>query len=220
MSDTNFSQYCHYGTNAERLAFTPSPGAGQPIYNWYATDTGLFWVYDTGWHQVSSAGGAPILRASASFTDAQIKALPTTALSIVSAPGAGFMIVPIQYLILVNATAGAYANIHASSTGLIQTTSTHVLMSGYIANDASTTPAQSMMTALFGAAGKRNLTLIPDFSPVTPADGWSIFGDVQVTSDIDNRDLELTVSNTGGDFTGGNAANTLKVITYYTVEAV
>jgi hypothetical protein len=130
------------------------------------------------------------------------------------------MIVPIQYLILVNATAGAYASINAAATGFIQTTSTHVLMSGYIANDAGTTPAQSMVTQLLGAAGKRNLTLIPDFSPVTPADGWSIFGDVQTTSDLDNRSLELSFGNGGSDFTGGNAANSLTVITYYTVEAV
>jgi hypothetical protein len=54
-SDTSFPTFMHYGTNAARLAFTPVPPAtGQPIYIWYATDTGLTWLYDTSWHQITS----------------------------------------------------------------------------------------------------------------------------------------------------------------------
>jgi hypothetical protein len=47
----------HYGTNAERLAFTPSPPAsGQPLYGWRETDTGNTYVYDTAWHLLAAAG--------------------------------------------------------------------------------------------------------------------------------------------------------------------
>lgn len=59
MSDTSYSVYQHYGTNAQRLAFTPSPPAtGQPVYIWYETDTGDTYIYDTSWHAVTSGGGA------------------------------------------------------------------------------------------------------------------------------------------------------------------
>lgn len=61
MSDTAYTTFQHYGTNAQRLAFTPSPGANQPIYKWYETDTGNEYTYDTSWHLVagtsSSIGG-------------------------------------------------------------------------------------------------------------------------------------------------------------------
>ncbi len=57
-NDTQYETFQHYGTDAERIAFTPTPAAGiQPIYIWYATDTGATWVYDTSWHAVSGGGG-------------------------------------------------------------------------------------------------------------------------------------------------------------------
>jgi hypothetical protein len=54
MSDTTYQTFQHYGTNAERLAFTPNPGLGiQPIYIWFETDTGQTWLYHTTWVQIS-----------------------------------------------------------------------------------------------------------------------------------------------------------------------
>lgn len=50
MSDTAYPTFQHYGTNAQRLAFTPAPAAGtQPIYIWYETDTNLTYIYTTAW---------------------------------------------------------------------------------------------------------------------------------------------------------------------------
>lgn len=59
MSDTSYPVFQHYGTNAQRLAFTPAPAGGQPIYLWYETDTGQTFLYDTSWHQITSAGTLP-----------------------------------------------------------------------------------------------------------------------------------------------------------------
>jgi len=59
MSDARYDVYQHYGTNAERLAFTPDPPAltdVQPIYIWYETDTDETWLYYTTWVQVTGAG--------------------------------------------------------------------------------------------------------------------------------------------------------------------
>jgi hypothetical protein len=60
MSDTSYTVFQHYGTAAQRAAFTPSPPAtGQPIYIWKQTDAGLgTYLYDTAWHQIAGAGGA------------------------------------------------------------------------------------------------------------------------------------------------------------------
>jgi len=55
MSDFTYDVYEHYGTAAERAAFTPDPPVGiQPIYIWYETDTGKTYLYDTSWHLLSS----------------------------------------------------------------------------------------------------------------------------------------------------------------------
>ncbi len=62
MSDSQYEQFQHYGTNAQRLAFTPSPAAlpttYHPLYQWYETDTGDTYLYDTTWHLLFSPGGA------------------------------------------------------------------------------------------------------------------------------------------------------------------
>ena len=58
MSDTTYDVFQHYGTDADRLLFTPAPAAGiQPIYLWFATDTGFLWLYDTSWTQLTGTGG-------------------------------------------------------------------------------------------------------------------------------------------------------------------
>lgn len=57
MSDTSYPTFQHYGTNAQRLAFTPAPASGtQPIYIWYETDTGSTYLYDTSWHLIAAGG--------------------------------------------------------------------------------------------------------------------------------------------------------------------
>lgn len=56
-NDVKYSVFQHYGTNAERLAFTPAPAAAiQPIYLWYETDTGSLYLYYTTWVLIAGAG--------------------------------------------------------------------------------------------------------------------------------------------------------------------
>lgn len=60
-NDTQYEVFQHYGTNAERLAFTPTPAAGiQPIYIWYETDTGDTFLYWTAWIALATASGPGI----------------------------------------------------------------------------------------------------------------------------------------------------------------
>ena len=62
MSDTSLNKFIGYGTNAERLAFTPSPAtiaaAPHQAYIWYATDTDNVYAYTTAWHQIASSSSA------------------------------------------------------------------------------------------------------------------------------------------------------------------
>jgi hypothetical protein len=57
MSDTTYEVFQHYGTSAQRAAFTPDPAAGiQPIYIWYETDTGNTYLFHVAWVQLSGVG--------------------------------------------------------------------------------------------------------------------------------------------------------------------
>lgn len=59
MTDNLFSQYIHYGTAAQRAAFTPDPPAGgyNPLYIWFETDTGDTYGYDGSWNQLNTGTG-------------------------------------------------------------------------------------------------------------------------------------------------------------------
>lgn len=57
MSDTALDRFLQYGTNAERLAFTPDPPlvgtvAVPVLYIWRVSDDGSVYVYDTTWNQI------------------------------------------------------------------------------------------------------------------------------------------------------------------------
>lgn len=62
MTDSAFNQFVNYGTNADRLAYTPSPptpaSGPLPLYIWYETDTGDTYAYDTAWHKINTGGGS------------------------------------------------------------------------------------------------------------------------------------------------------------------
>ncbi len=194
--------------------------AGAPTFGAVTLTTDVTGVLPVANGGTGSASGAGIRRVSVALTDAEIKALPTSSKLILAAQGAGFIVVPQFFLVQIRAAAGAYTNIHASSSARFETATTNKLVSGYIANDAGTTPVLSQMTQLFGNASNRQLLLTADFFTVNESAGWSTFGDVQIIGDLENRDIQFAVSNTGGNFTGGNAANTGRILMYYTVETI
>lgn len=71
MSDTSYGVFQHYGTAAQRAAFTPSPPAtGQPIYIWYETDTGNSYLYHTAWAQITTASGVTVPQGRLTLTTA------------------------------------------------------------------------------------------------------------------------------------------------------
>lgn len=73
MANNALREFLLYGTNAERLAYTPDPPNNiQIIYIWYETDTDKTFIYDTAWHEVSGAGGTGDVTGPGSATDRAI----------------------------------------------------------------------------------------------------------------------------------------------------
>src|SRR3990167_6050615 len=101
MSDTALNSIIRYGTNAQRVAFTPNPAVGsQVLYIWYETDN----VPDTyvwngaAWVQINAASSGDV-SGPASSVDAEIVLFNgATGKIIKRATGSG----------LVRATSGVY----------------------------------------------------------------------------------------------------------------
>lgn len=162
----------------------------------------------------AGGGGGSLVLAlgSATLTDAQIKALPTTPVTLVAAPGAGKVLVPVHAVLALRWT-GDYSNINAAATLTLGTgnNATMAVLSESV---------NSAVTLLLANASNTVSLMLPEgyvgastFAPIFSSPG----GDLD-TSFI-NQPLGLSATNpAAGNFTGGNAANSLKVsVLYYTL---
>jgi len=147
--------------------------------------------------------GVPMYAKITTLTNAQIQALPTTAITIVPAV-AGKLIVPVIVVLQLDAAAAAYGNISAGSGNHLY------------CNCAARQTCAQRNDAFLNAAVKRTCYLPArvalDAVPPTNAEQ---FHGASNDADIEGTDLTLNCVNAAGNFTLGNAANTLKVTTYY-----
>lgn len=159
--------------------------------------------------------------AETTLTDAQIKALPTTGITLVAAPGAGIMVLP-THAVLIPSGFGAnpYTNINASGYGgIVWGTGGNLIGSqamDYLPNDAGNSLA--LLTDFLNGDDIWILTTAK-YGTEASLDGWGTTyhkpGDVAVAS---NLPLQIGISNSGGgNLTGGNAANTLKIRIVYSL---
>lgn len=141
------------------------------------------------------------------FTDAQIKALPTVPQTVIAAPGAGRAIFAMPALVqpcLVSLSldwTADYTNIDAALTiGF-------ALTGGLVYCD------------LLNAASKQFLAWGADVMwQISPADVQATGSDIQNWTDFENKPLVLNIKNgAAGNLTGGNAANVLKVTVFYCI---
>lgn len=130
------------------------------------------------------------------LTDAQIKALPTTGVDLVAAPGAGRMHIPVVVTLTSSIVAG-YDNIDAASSIRIVWGASIIALIG--------------MEEEGGAVSD----LLTDIGS-----GWAAGGAVAASSndiaDAEDQALAVRIVNgAAGDLTAGNAANTVTVTVYY-----
>lgn len=155
-------------------------------------------------HALLNAEGDDLLQvASVTLTDAQIKALPTTPVEIVAAPGAGKFIAVVYAVLVIDTMAAAYTNIDAEAAWLALQVDGRSITNRYDELDqgalASTAQAVIILSPLeLNNNGSLNAS-------------WP--GDV---SDLANQPLVAFFNNGGsGAFTGGDDDNSLKVVVYY-----
>lgn len=222
-SDSWSRQATFINTGSASWALTPASGSieglsTRPIVPGERVVVQAFAGTGAGWFVVSSY----VKPFATTLTDAEIKALPTTPITVLAAAPSGYRWVPSRFVLEMKATAGAYAAVDASAYLNMQFGTSGPLASGYLANDASTTPALADMDALFKSADNSTVELEPYMAQVSPeSDEWGVMPEVVATGDLDGSAIRLVVNNgSSGNFTGGNSANTLTVTVYAALQRI
>src|SRR5687767_6210148 len=153
-----------------------------------------------------SSSAFPLNQRTLALTDAQIKALPSTALQVVPAAGANRLLVPVFACLTVDSNAGAYTNIAGAGSRLLALAlgdpgGTIVM---FLAISDGTL---NEVDSLLAAGGFHLQTALHAGTYSTVLDTTS--GDFGTNPDSeDNLPLFLYCENgAAGAYTGGNAAN-------------
>lgn len=161
--------------------------------------------------KIAPTGSVLPVLTTTTITNAAMLTLPTTPVSLVATPGAGFRTVLLTATLRAALTS-VYTNVDAGAYLYIGNGVNTA--SGFLANDTTTTPALTDATALLHV----NALSCVQFEPFTQApdpasNGWGTAASTQAF-DFANQAFNLIMSNGGsGNLTGGNAANSVVVRT-------
>jgi hypothetical protein len=172
-------------------------------------------------------GATLVMGFSTSLTDAQIKALPTTPVTLVAAPASGYRIKVLGGTARVQFSGGAYTNINTTYCAVVvQVPGAYWLCTPLGINDSTLAAPLTRVTTIFGATSLGVIDLAPLAQPVDSGassgdEGWYVSTTSASVATVEAQAVQIAADNNGsGVFTGGNSANTLKITLYYAVEPI
>jgi hypothetical protein len=180
--------------------------------------TGISVTNGGGSAAIAATTGLP--RTVVTLANADVLALPTTPFPLVAAQGAGTRIIPVCVVLESTFAAGAYTNVKTDgSLWAGVPTGFGEYSTNFIVNDSNVSDTHTDLTTFLSA--QNSLVMLVPFANADVTDGWGNLAAVDaVTSASQNVIFHLATDNGGlGNYTGGNAANTLKVTTFYVVAA-
>lgn len=152
--------------------------------------------------------GGEVLSKKIVLNDDQIKSLPTVSVEIIPAVSNGKIILPIAFAAKLDATAGQYTNLDAGTT---------VLIIGWD-NGAGGTLVDAMAYIRYSFVETLNIDW--SFGSLIGRTDANIYDALQAfetgEQNIEAKSLVIAAYN-AGNFTGGNAANSLTLTVYYSV---
>jgi hypothetical protein len=143
------------------------------------------------------------------LNNASIKTLPTIPVDLVAAPGAGKILVPISALFVLDTAAGAYTNLGTTTKAGWQL---------YSDSSSELSSILEMVTPLGGTTAFTCQAVIPRAQVGTTGYTGEITSAANPLADRSNKSIQLVDFWTdGGNYTGGNAANTVKITIFYAI---
>lgn len=156
------------------------------------------------------------------LTNDQIKALPTTPIEIVAAPGAGKYIFPMACIIETDFSHGILDNVSSGLSIDLGSSDIVLTFGDNVVNACRAVP----IALLNGIGNLKNVSVCEPVQPTYPrvpaeTDTWAnVFGYPENDFDqIENLALKLSADNADGNFTGGHASNSLLVRVYYVINS-
>lgn len=205
-------QYLDFVDNGTTVATLSIPASGAtPTFDVDGSDI----VTES---NAATLGIQTVYSASVTLTDAQVKALPTTGVTVVAAQGAGKLILPISAVVR-HAWVADYTNIDAEAQIRI------VVNGGDMVHPFRQDVLSQVSSLLAGGGPDGSIGLtharvvaLGDSDAVSPGPVIFSGGAGWYDSDLENFACKIMASNgAAGDFTGGDGGNELTVTVNYSV---